>query len=130
MATYFGMNPPFIGGPQNVLSRQEDDQIIKNDLMQLILTVPGERIHRSDFGTPLRSFVFEQNTLADLEILRVQLDDAIRVFEPRVNIETLHLAQDVDGHTIKLFLVVTLVKDPKRQITIERFFSSPSDSTR
>lgn len=127
MAVYFGFNPPFIGGPENVLSRQEDDQIIKNDLMQLIMTVPGERVHRPSFGTPLRSFLFEQATQVDLDILRSQMIEAITANEERVRIEHLELIQQGDGHTIKFQLTVSLIKDPKRQIALSRIFESPAD---
>jgi hypothetical protein len=51
---WFGFNPPFIGGQQKVMSRQEDLRLIKNDLLQLLLTVPGERVHRPTFGSPIR----------------------------------------------------------------------------
>lgn len=121
MAIYWGFNPPFYGGPQNILSRQEDDRLIKNDLLQLLLTVPGERVQRSDFGTPLRSFVFEQMVQADLDFLTSQIREAIGKFEPRVEIQALQLTKDVDANMIRIYLVVNLVKDPKKQLTIDRF---------
>lgn len=126
MAIFYGMNPPFIGGPQNILSRQEDEKLIKNDLLQLILTVPGERVHRRTFGTPLRSFVFEQLTQADLDSLRAEMMAAIEEFEPRVKIEALDVVQTQNANEIKVILVVSMVKDPKRLLTIERLFGAPT----
>lgn len=127
MADYFGMNPPFIGGTQNILSRQEDQQLIKNDLLQLLLTVPGERLNRPTFGTPLRAFVFEHNTSANLSSLRSSINESIKTFEPRVIVEQLQITQQSDSHTIRLFLIVRLVKDPKIKLTIDRFIESPVD---
>ena len=57
MATYFGQNPPFVGGAEKVLSRQEDIRLIKNDILQLIMTSPGERVHRPNFGTAVRETI-------------------------------------------------------------------------
>lgn len=128
MADYYGFNPPFIGGPQNVMSRQEDRQLIKNDILQLLLTVPGERVNRPNYGTPLRSFVFENNTVAGIDALRVDIREAILNFEPRVGIERLEITQDADAHTLKLLLIVFLHKDPKVRLTIERFIESPVDA--
>lgn len=128
MADYYGFNPPFIGGAQNVLSRQEDQQLIKNDLLQLLMTVPGERVNRPAFGTPLRAFVFDNNTDADIETLRIRVTEAIRTHEPRVRVEELNIQQQGDGHTIRLYLIARLVRDPKTKLTIERFFSSPTDA--
>lgn len=126
MAKYFGMNPPFIGGQQNVLSRQEDEQLIKNDLLQLLLTVPGERVNRPNFGVRLRSFVFEQGTQPDIALLEREVSNAIRKYEPRVRIEFLQITQSEDDqHTLRVKLVVSMRDDPRRRLDIDRFINSP-----
>lgn len=130
MAKYFGANPPFWGGPQNILSRQEDEQLIKNDLLQLLLTVPGERVNRPSFGTILRSFVFEQNTPTNITILENSILTAIADFEPRVNVESLTISPrselrqtSANEHTIYVKLVVSLKSDPQQLLTIERLIN-------
>lgn len=127
MADYFGYNPPFIGGPENIFSRQEDSQLIKNDLLQLLLTVPGDRVNRPTYGTPLRSFVFEQNTSGDLEVLRSDILRSIEQFEPRVNVLQLNIVEH-DTNDIRIFLVVALRNDPKTTLTIDRFIQSTANS--
>lgn len=128
MAEFFGYNPPFIGGPENILSRQEDSQLIKNDLLQLLLTVPGDRVNRPTFGTPLRSFVFEQSTPGDLEILRSGILQAINQFEPRVSVLQLSIVEGPDSNGVRIFLIFTLKNDPKTKLTIDRFIQSSVDS--
>lgn len=127
MATYYGYNPPFIGGAQNILSRQEDAQLIKNDLLQLLMTAPGDRVNRPDFGTPLRSFVFENNTEADISSLRSSILDAIAKFEPRVIVDNLSITQSQDANTIRIYLVFVLRDDPNTKLTIDRSIQSPTD---
>ncbi len=127
MARYFGYNPPFTGGQQNVFSRQEDERLIKNDLLQLLLTLPGERLNRPDFGTTLRSYVFEQNTQKDLALLRVEILEAISAYEPRVAIDTFRLESSTDGRTINLFIIARLIGDPNVRLTIDRSFTSPTN---
>lgn len=127
MATYFGFNPPFIGGQQNILSRQEDVQLIKNDILQLLLTSPGDRVNRPTFGTPLRSFVFENNTDADLQLLTQDISEAIVKFEPRVDIVQLDIAQSQNDNGIRIYLVVQLRDNPNVQLTIDRFIQSQSE---
>jgi len=115
---YYGFNPPFFGGGiQNVLSRQEDEQLIKNDVLQLLLTLPGERVHRPKFGTPLRSFVFENST--SVTALRARIISAIQSYEQRINVVSLNLIPKNDN--LLVILVFNLKSDPKRQFTIERF---------
>jgi len=127
MAEYYGMNPPFIGGAQNVLSRQEDEQLIKNDLLQLLLTIPGERVNRPKFGTPLRSYVFEQGAKADLISLQQDVSLSIATFEKRVNKEFLQITFNEDENKLLIKLIVSIKKDPKKQLTIQTFIDSPAN---
>ncbi len=120
---FYGYNPPFVGGPQNILSRQEDDRLIKNDLLQLLLTVPGERVMRPDFGVPLRTFVFEQLVDGDITALDEAITTAITTFEPRVNIVDLQLVRDDVRHGLNITLVVSLVRDQQHVLTIETFLA-------
>ncbi len=122
-ATFFGMNPPFIGGAQNVLSRQEDERLIKNDLLQLIMTIPGERVMRPEFGVSLRSFVFEQLVGADLASLELELVQQIQRQEPRVTIDTIGITPDAERNGMQVKLVFRMKKDPKKELSIERFLA-------
>lgn len=124
MATFYGFNPPFIGGPEGVLSRQEDDRLIKNDLLQLLLTVPGERVNRPDFGVNLRNFVFEDSTPQSLSILASEVKSAVLRQEPRVNILDLQIISDPDTNQIKISLAFNLKIDPTRVINLEQFLTS------
>lgn len=121
-ATFFGFNPPFFGGPENILSRQEDERLIKNDLLQLLLTVPGERIMRPSYGVRLRSFVFEQSDLSSIQSLELEIRNQIASFEPRVIVRDLILEPAENGLDIRL--IFSLRIDPQKQIIIERFVNS------
>lgn len=124
MATFYGFNPPFIGGPEGVLSRQEDDRLIKNDLLQLLLTVPGERVNRPNFGVNLRNFVFEDSTPQSLAILAREVRTAVTNQEPRINILDLQIISDPDTNQIKISLAFNLKIDPTRVINLEQFLTS------
>jgi phage baseplate assembly protein W len=102
MPTYFGYNAPFMGGTQRVLSKQEDQRLIKNDLLQLLLTLPGERIHRPTFGTSLRATVFDQFTDAVLADLRSNIEEAIAKEEQRIDNVQVFLQSDKQNHTLSV----------------------------
>lgn len=120
---FYGMNPPFIGGPQNVFSRQEDDRLIKNDILQLLLTVPGERVMRPRYGVQLRSFVFEQSTDSDVSTLQAEISQAIVEFEPRVTVELVDIVRDDERNGLDVKVVVRLKKDLKKVLTVETFLA-------
>lgn len=120
MAVYYGMNPPFFGGAQNILSRQEDERLIKNDILQLLLTIPGERVMRAEFGVNLRNIVFEQ-----FDDRLISLDSEIRIalarYEPRIIVHDVILESDKDSHKLYVKIVGSLKIDPNRIITVETF---------
>lgn len=123
-ATLYGFNPPFLGGPQNILSRQEDDRLIKNDILQLLLTVPGERVMRPNFGVPLRSFVFEQMIESDITALESTIRDAIEQQDSRVTVDEVTIQRDDERNGINVRVVVRLKKNPAKELTIEQFLTA------
>jgi len=117
-ARYFGFNPPFLGGPQNVLSLQTDERLIKNDIVQSILTFPGERVYRPTFGTNVRAAVFEQDT-DDLEVqLRREIKSAIKRDE-RVTLDSITIERSPDVHLMNIRIIVRPTFDPLTKYVIE-----------
>ena len=117
-ATFYGYNPPFIGGARGVLSRQEDIQIIKNDILQLLLTRPGERIYRPNFGTNLNNLVFANVNQNTIQILKVEITDILRKEEPRVNVKNVDIVQD--EHYLYIKIAAVLKSDPKVVLDITK----------
>jgi hypothetical protein len=101
-AQFFGFNAPFFGGNERVLSRQVDDRLIRNDLLQLLMTAPGERVMRPDFGSPVRTFVFEQIDDNSIELLQSDIKDAIERFESRVQVDEVNIIRQQDENTISI----------------------------
>ncbi|MBB1492345.1 MULTISPECIES: GPW/gp25 family protein [unclassified Paracoccus (in: a-proteobacteria)] len=71
--------------------------LISQSLMILLGTVPGERVMRPDYGCPLDRLVFAPNdaTTAGLAIHYVR--QALRRWEPRVDILRLDAGPDPQG---------------------------------
>lgn len=107
MARYFGPNFPFIGGKENILSLQTDERLIKNDLLQLLLTVPGERVFRPDFGTLIRSFLFEQIEYQGLGVLQQNIKNAVAKYEQRVILSDVNIEVDADNNLVNIKLYGT-----------------------
>lgn len=103
MAKWFGYNAPFIGGNQSVLSMQVDERIVKNDLLQLLMTAPGERVMRPDFGTAIRTFLFEQQSQDALDNLRSDIIQKIEKYEPRVITTDVQLSVLDNNLNIKIY---------------------------
>ena len=119
MAKWFGANFPFIGGKENVMSRQEDERLIKNDLLQLLLTVNGERVMRPTFGTPLRQYVFEQLDTAGLDSLRASIIEAINLYENRVDVMSLTLTPTKDNNYLEISLITRMRSNPSITLNVD-----------
>lgn len=118
MPTYFGFNPPFLT-PESVLPTQYDERLIKNDLLQLLLTSPGERVMRPDFGTELRKFPFEQMDRRSLDRLESSIKVAIERFEERVLFKKLTIVKRPDQNGVIVSVQVALTIDPNIILAVE-----------
>ena len=129
MAKYWGMNVPFLGGPQKVLGRQEDLRLIKNDVLQLILTVPGERIYRPNFGTNLRLVIMEQMTTQTLFDLRTSIMNALEEYEPRLVNVDVQLTTGSNECSLTVKVTGTLSFDPSINFLLETTFDDLGEET-
>lgn len=59
--------------------------LLIQDIQQLLLTLPGERVNRPDFGCNLRNLVWENLHVA-AEAGKASIHEAIENFEPRVTL--------------------------------------------
>lgn len=75
------------------------DLAIKQSILLLLSTMPGERVMRPTYGCPLERFVFAPNddTTAGLVIHEVRT--AIERWEPRVEIVSIDAGPDPDNET-------------------------------
>jgi phage baseplate assembly protein W len=121
MAKWFGFNAPFLT-PNSVLPPQYDERIIKNDLLMLLLTRPGERRGRSKFGTPLKDFPFEQGDQESLDKLQRDVKAAIDVYEERVLFKKMTVTTNVEGTAAIVKLFVALRDAPTRTFTVDITF--------
>lgn len=117
-ALYFGFNPPFLTD-STVLPLQSDERLIKNDLLQLLLTVPGERIFRPTFGTKIRSSLFEPSDENTYNDIKQSIVTAVTNYEPRVKLTKVVVAPSSDENLVLVQIFASLTLDPNRLLTVE-----------
>ena len=59
MTDFLGAPYPIVKTARGLLAAQTGVDQVKADLLQLLLTNPGERVMLLDYGTPLRELIFE-----------------------------------------------------------------------
>jgi len=115
---YKGWNPPFIGGQQNILSQQSGDRIIKNDLLQLLMTSPGERMMRPTWGTGIKQYLFENIDQQGISGLISNIQSAISQYEPRVQ-AAVNITTDEEKHMVNITVSGTFTDQPNQTFEIE-----------
>lgn len=113
---WFGYNMPFVS-TAGVMPLQADERLIKNDLVQLLLTSPGERVMRPSFGSAINSFVFELSDDDSIEDLRSSIIRTITNNEPRINLNSVDINASANELIIKI--VASLVLDSSKTFEFE-----------
>ena len=63
-----------------------DSYAIRQSLMNIILTIPGEKPFSQNFGTSINDSLFDNFSPMASGILEIELKDIIKLFEPRVEV--------------------------------------------
>ncbi|MCC8186746.1 MAG: GPW/gp25 family protein [Bacteroides sp.] len=82
--------PPVFDKQQGVLL-VSDEEDIRQSLILLFSTVPGERLFRYDYGCDLRQWVFGEVNLSMKTLMAEAVQQAIRRWEPRVETEQVEI---------------------------------------
>lgn len=94
--SFLGAPYPLIKHPRGFFRTQSGINQIKADLLQLLLTEPGERVMLPDFGTRLKKFIFEMNDSSTLEQVREEIANAIGTWEPRIAVQAIEVTSGSD----------------------------------
>ena len=94
----------------------------KYNLLNFLLTNPGERPLNPTFGGGLRDFIFEQITTDNLDFLNEEIEEKIQQFFPNINIDNLNILSQPDNNTITVSLSYS-IKNTNINDTVEIDFS-------
>lgn len=89
-----GWRFPILPDEAGRLSYAVGEQSIEHCLRALLLTATGERVMRPDFGTKAQESVFAPGSVQNLRDLERSVADAVRNFEPRVEVDSVRAEAD------------------------------------
>jgi uncharacterized protein len=106
-------------GPDGRVAMVSGDASVRQALMLLLATLPGERVMRPDYGCPLHRIVFAPNdaTTAGLAIHYVR--QAVRRFEPRVDIMQVEAGPAPDSPAELHVTLTYRVRDTRREDSLD-----------
>jgi uncharacterized protein len=97
MTDFKGAPYPITRHPRGLLRTETGLDLIRADLLCLLLTMPGERCMLPSFGTDLARMLFEPNDTLSADQAREIIANAINTWEPRVVIESIDIST---GNTV------------------------------
>ncbi len=88
----------------NDLQLSKDEAAVKQAVINLIMTVPGERPFQSAIGSELNRLLFEQFDYGVAAQIETEIKSTINNFEPRVNINSIDVTLDYDANAFAVHL--------------------------
>lgn len=85
--------------------------LVRQSILIILDTEPGERVMRPDFGCGLRQFLMEPNTPATRAAIAGEIEAALRAWEQRIAVETVDVTTTGDPSTVLVSISYTLTRD-------------------
>ena len=108
-----GVTLPF-DGPAVFNSSYQTKEQVKSNLINLLLTDPGERLMQPNFGIGIRRFLFEQ--VIDKITVKNKIIDGVQLYIPEIEIEDLFIKRESQEttpelHTVRMSIYYRLLAD-------------------
>jgi phage baseplate assembly protein W len=81
----------------------------KTNLINFLLTNPGERYFNPTFGAGLNQILFEQSTETTQDTIRFRIETGIAQYFPQVQVNTLEINADRDNNLVTIALSYSIV---------------------
>ena len=96
---------------------------VKSNLINVLLTEPGERVNLPDFGVGLKNLLFE--TTIDTANLEARIDNQVQIYIPEITLISAETDFSPDEHI--LYIKITYRYNPSNEVdAIQLNFNSPS----
>jgi phage baseplate assembly protein W len=108
-----GVTLPF-NGPGVFNSSYATKDQVKSNLINLLLTDPGERLMEPNFGVGVRSLLFEQ--YIDKENLKIKMMDQASIYIPEIEISDIFIKREntettPELHTLQISIYYKVLSD-------------------
>lgn len=108
MASFRGIAFPFGKSKVSFPKKVEDDELVKQSIVQIVTTVKGERVMRPEFGSSAFAFIFENNNEILAELIKDEISRCITRFEPRAILRNVAVQRQNSEVIVTIVYVVAL----------------------
>ena len=107
-----GLGFPVVPGERDrALALVAGPDKVRQSILTVLDTEPGERTMRPDFGCGLRRFLMEPNTVATRALIRHDVEVALATWEPRVKLDRVEVVAGQDPALVLVAVAYTQLVD-------------------
>ena len=99
----------------------KDKAAIVQSITSLLFTVKGERPFQPDLGSDLYRSLFEPLDYATAGVIRSQIVDVLRKYEPRISVDSINAIVDEQNNGYSIELFYTIVGRDDTPVAVEFF---------
>lgn len=85
-----------------------DYDAIRNSIVNLFTTIPGQKILNPYFGLNLMQYVFEAVSIENGRIIGEVVSDGIATFEPRIKLNNINVFCDEENNQYKIDMIIAV----------------------
>ena len=89
---------------------------VKNSILSVLKTNHYERLFQPEFGSNLRSLLFEQMIPLTVELIKQEVERAIAAHEPRANVLNVAVTPDEENNRYKVSVLFDLSTETEAQL--------------
>ena len=84
---------------------------VRQAMLTILDTEPGERVMRPDFGCGLRAYLMEPNNVDTRALIRHDVQSALTAWEPRVKVDSVEVSPGQDPALVLVAVAYTHLVD-------------------
>jgi phage baseplate assembly protein W len=85
---------PVSAGAQGDVAMVAAEEDVRQSILLILETQPGERVMRPEFGAGLRDFVFDPITTTTLALVRTRVEESLVAWEPRIDVDAVGVSAE------------------------------------
>ena len=117
-----GLAFPLSTNQQGGLALSAEGQSVRESIWLILLTEPGERLYRPEFGCRLSELAFAPINAEILMLMRIWVKEALEQWEPRIELEDVLARPDTNQGLVYLIINYRLRTTYVRQSLVYPFY--------
>jgi uncharacterized protein len=123
-----GLSFPLRLNDRDRLSMVQDDADIRQSIQIIIMTIPGERVMRPNFGCQIHELIFHPANWHTATTAERYVREALEMWEPRISVEEIIVTPANDGEGQLIIDIKYQIKgQPDKRSLVYPFYLVPQD---